>query len=108
MKYDSISDIVKRDQLIKAFGLMLLEKNGLKNSQFVFQKMRELRHLVEGIMATEGNKNVELSNFLRHEKFDTIVKAVRNIAGFSGENGQLEVGIPSLALKDRPGTAFQR
>ena len=99
MKCDSISDIVKRDQLIKAFGLMLLEKNGLKNSQFVSQKMRELGRLVEGIMTIEENKNVELSNFLRPEKFDIIVKAVRNVAGFSGENGQLEVGIPSLALK---------
>ena len=48
---------------------MLLEKNGLKNSQFVSQKMRELGRLVEGIMAIEGNKNVELSNFLRLEKF---------------------------------------
>ena len=74
MKYDSISDIVKRDQLLKAFGLMLLEKNGLKNSQFVSQKMRELGRLVEGIMATEGNKNVELSNFFRLEKFDTMTR----------------------------------
>ena len=99
MKCDSISDIVKRDQLIKAFGLMLLEKNGLKNSQFLSQKMSELGRLVESIMAIEENKNVELSNFLWPEKFDTIVKAVRNVAGFSGENGQLKVGIPSLALK---------
>ena len=79
MKYDSISDIVKTDQLIKAFGSMLLEKNGLQNSQFVSQKMRELGRLVEGIMAIEGNKNVELSNFLRLEKFDTIAKTVQNV-----------------------------
>ena len=50
-------------------------------------------------MLVEESTNVQLSDFLRPEKFDTIVRAVRHIAGFSAENGQLEVGIPSLALK---------
>jgi hypothetical protein len=77
----------------------MIEKSGLKDGQFISQKMRELGRLVEGLMSVEENKNVQLSEFIKPEKFDTVVTAVRNIAGFNSENNKLEVSIPSLALK---------
>jgi hypothetical protein len=90
---------VTKDALIKEFGVMLIEKQGGKGAQFISQKMRELGCLVEGLMVVEGSSNVQLSHFLKPEKFDTIVKAIRDITGFNSENGLLEVGIPSLSLK---------
>ena len=99
MKYDSISDIVKKDKLIKDLGGLLIQKYGLKRGD-VSQKMRELGRLVECLMKIEENKEVQLYDFMKPEKFDTIVKGVRKASGFiDGEEGQLEVGIPSLALK---------
>ena len=99
MKHDPITKIVQKDPLIKAFGSFMIEKSGLKDGQFISQKMRELGRLVEGLMSVEENKNVQLSEFIKPEKFDTVVTAVRNIAGFNSENNKLEVSIPSLALK---------
>ena len=99
MKYDSVSRIVSKDTLIKEFGSMLIEKQGGKDHQFILQKMRDLARLVKSLMLVEESTNVQLSDFLRPEKFDTIVRAIRHITGFSAGNGQLEVGIPSLALK---------
>jgi hypothetical protein len=99
MKIDSSSKIVAKDQLLKEYGAMMIEKQGGKDVQFSSQKMRDLGHLVEGLMVVEGNTSVQLSDFLKPEKFDTIVKAIRDIAGFNSGNCQLEVGIPSPALK---------
>ena len=99
MKNDSIARIVAHDSLIKQFGSMLVERQGGKDAQFTSQKMRELARLVEGLMAVEENESIQLSDFIKPEKFDTIVKAVRNIAGFDEQSGHLQVAIPSLALK---------
>ena len=98
MKNDCISKIVQKDPLIKAFGSMMIEKNGPKDGQLISQKMRELGRLVEGLMSVEKSKNVQLSDFIKPEKFDTVVTAV-HIAGFNSQNDQLKVSISSLALK---------
>ena len=98
MKNDCIFKIVQKDPLIKAFGSMMIEKNGRKDGQLISQKMRELGHLVEGLMSVEKSKNVQLSDFIKPEKFDTVVTAV-HIAGFNSQNDQLKVSISSLALK---------
>jgi hypothetical protein len=94
MKNDCISKIVQKDPLIKAFGSMMIAKDG----QLISQKMRELGRLVEGLMSVEKSKNVQLSDFIKPEKFDTVVTAV-HIAGFNSQNDQLKVSISSLALK---------
>ena len=99
MKNDSIYKIVRQDGLLKEFGLMLIEKQGGKDAHFTSQKMRELARLVKGLMLVEGRENSQLSDFLKPEKFDTIVEAIKSITGFNEENGQLEVSIPSLALE---------
>ena len=61
--------------------------------------MRELGHLVKHLMVAENNKAIQLRNYIKPEKFDTIVKAVKETSGFMPSNGQLEINIPSLALK---------
>jgi hypothetical protein len=61
--------------------------------------MRELGRLVEGLMSVEKSKKVQLSDLIKPEKFDTVVTAVRIIAGFNSQNDQLKVSIPTLALK---------
>ncbi len=66
------------------------EKTGRERCAVYFT---ELAHLVEGLMLVQGSKHVQLSDFLMPEKFDTIVKAVRNIAGFSAGSGHLQVVI---------------
>ena len=76
-----------------------IEKQGGKDAQFISQKMRDLARLVEGLMSVERRNNLQLSNFLMPKKFDTIVRAIRYIAGFHEESSHLQVGIPSLALK---------
>ena len=76
MKNYSISKIVRQDGLIKEFGLMLIEKQGGKDAHFTSQKMRELARLVKGLMLVEGRRNSQLSDFLKPEKFDTIVEAI--------------------------------
>ncbi|CAB3992921.1 Hypothetical predicted protein, partial [Paramuricea clavata] len=88
-----------KEPLIKAFGSMMIEKSGPKDSQFISQKMRELGRLVEGFLLVEKSKNVQLSNFIKPEKFDMVVTAVHIITGFNSQNDQLKVSIPSLALK---------
>ncbi|XP_028418000.1 uncharacterized protein LOC114542728 [Dendronephthya gigantea] len=99
MNRGEIADIVRKDELIKSFGIMLLEKDGERDCQFVSQKMRELGRLVKHLMVEEKNSAVQLCDYIKPEKFDTIVKAVKETSGFMAGNGQLDVNIPSLALK---------
>lgn len=100
MNRGAIADIVKNDDLIKMLGAFLLEKEGERDRQLVSQKMRELGRLLQQLMVVENNEVVQLSDFIKPEKYDIIIKAVRETTGFMPPNrGQQEVNIPSLALK---------
>ena len=82
-------------------GAFLLEKEGgERDRQLVSQKMRELGRLLPQLMVVENHEAVQLSDFIKPEKFDVIIKAVRETTGFMPPiRGQQEVNIPSLALK---------
>ncbi|CAB4019222.1 Hypothetical predicted protein [Paramuricea clavata] len=81
-------------------GAFRLEKEGERDRQLVSQKMKELGGLLQQLMVVENNEAVQLSDFIKPEKFDIIIKAVRETTGFIPPNrGQEEVNIPSLALK---------
>jgi hypothetical protein len=100
MNRGAIADIVKNDDLIKMLGAFLLEKEGERDRQLVSQKIRELGRLLQQLMVVGNNEVVQLSDFIKPEKFDIIIKAVRETTGFMTPNrGQQEVNIPSLALK---------
>jgi hypothetical protein len=100
MNRGAIADIVRKDDLIKMLGAFLLEKEGERDRQLVSQKMRELGRLLQQLIVVENNEAVQLSDFIKPEKFDVIIKAVRETTGFMPPiRGQQEVNIPSLALK---------
>ncbi|CAB3999352.1 Hypothetical predicted protein, partial [Paramuricea clavata] len=100
MNRGAIADIVRKEDLIKMLGAFLLEKEGERDRQLVSQKMRELGRLLQQLMVVENNEAVQLSGFIKLEKFDIIIKAVRETTGFMLPiRGQQEVNIPSLVLK---------
>ena len=99
MKSDEISLIARNDGLIKDVGEMLLEKHGEKQNNLVSQKMRELARLVMQLRETELRPDAQLSDFIKPEKFDVVVSAVRNISNFHFKEGVQNVATPSLSLK---------
>ncbi|CAB4030251.1 Hypothetical predicted protein [Paramuricea clavata] len=100
MNHGVIADIVRKDDLIKMLGAFRLEKEGERDRQLVSQKMRELGRLLQQLMVVENNEAVQLSDFIKPEKFDIIVKTVMETTDFMPPNlSQQEVNIPSLALK---------
>jgi hypothetical protein len=46
MKNDDIAFIAKRDDLILMFGSVLLDKNGIRQKEYVSQRMRQLAQLL--------------------------------------------------------------
>ncbi|XP_028417721.1 uncharacterized protein LOC114542174 isoform X2 [Dendronephthya gigantea] len=100
MNRGEIAEIVKKDELIKALGAFLLEKDGERDRQLVSQKMREMGRLLQRLKIVEKNEKAQLSDFIRPEKFDVVIRAVKETAGFKDpDHGLLDVSIPSLALK---------
>ena len=78
-----------------AWGISFREE-GERDRELVSQKMRELGRLLQQLMVVENNELVQLSDFIKPEKFDIIIKAVRETTGFMPPNRcQQEVNIPS-------------
>ena len=61
--------------------------------------MREIARLLKQLRETDRNLDAELSDFIKPEKFDTVVQAVKTLCSFHDNDGCQEVKIPSLALK---------
>ena len=99
MKSDGISVIARNDKLIRDVGVMLLEKHGEKQNNLVSQKMRELARLVMQLHETEFQPDAQLSEFIKPDKFDVVVSAVKNISKFHFQGGVQNVATPSLSLK---------
>lgn len=99
MKSDEISAIARNDELIRDVGVMLLEKHGEKQNNLVSQKMRELARLVMQLRETEFRPDAGLSDFIKPDKFDVVISAVKNISKFHFQEGVQNVATPSLSLK---------
>lgn len=99
MKSDEISAIARNDELIRAVGVMLLEKHGEKQNNLVSQKMRELARLVMQLRETEFRPDAGLCDFIKPDKFDVVISAVKNISKFYFQEGVQNVATPSLSLK---------
>ena len=99
MKSDEISAIARNDELIRDVGVMLLEKHGEKQNNLVSQKMRELARLVMQLRETEFRPDARLSDFIKPDKFDVVVSAVKNVSKFHFQEGVQNVATPSLSLK---------
>ena len=99
MKIDDVSVIARNDKLIRDVGVMLLEKHGEKQNNLVSQKMRELAWLLMQLRETEFRPGAQLSEFIKPDKFDVVVSAVKNISKFHFKGGVQNVATPSLSLK---------
>lgn len=99
MRMDEISAIVRTDELIKKFGAMYVERNGAKDAHFISQKIRELARLVQGLQEVDENPTAKLSDYIKPDKFDKVVEAVKKTSGFPTTNEEVGVLTPSLALK---------
>lgn len=99
MKIDEVSVIARNDELIRDVGVMLLEKHGEKQNNLVSQKMRELARLLMQLRETEFRPDAQLSEFIKPDKFDVVVSAVKNISKFHFKEGIQNVATPSLSLK---------
>ena len=98
MKNDSISSVARHDQLILQFGGAILEKVGTTNANYVSQRMRQLARLLLVLRARSHDKEDALGDYIDTSKFDALVEAVKELCEFDQES-QLDIGIPSLALK---------
>ena len=98
MKNDSISSLVRHNEIISKFGAAILEKVGKKNSNYVSQRMRQLARLLTILRARGQEKEVGLESFIDTPKFDDLVEAVKELCSFN-EESRLDIGIPSPALK---------
>ncbi|XP_068679266.1 uncharacterized protein [Montipora foliosa] len=98
MRNDSISSIARRDQLITNFGAAIFEKVGIKNANYVSQRMRQLARLLQTLRLQNKRNDATLEEFIDTSMFDTLVDAVKELCRFD-EESRLEIGIPSLALK---------
>lgn len=99
MKNDEFSILARNDPLIKQLGSVFLDKLGDKHSQLVSQKMRELARLLKQLRETDENPSAGMSDFVKPDKFDVVVEAVKTLCNFHATDGGQEVEIPSLALK---------
>ena len=98
MKNDDIASVARRDQLITDFGAAVFENVGIKNANYVSQRMRQLARLLQTLRIKAKNKNATLQDYIDTSMFDALVDAVKELCQFNGES-RLEIGIPSLALK---------
>ena len=100
MNWGEIVGIVKRDNLIKAVGVFLLKKDGERNHHLVSQKIRELGCLLQHLRIIDNSEAIQLSDFIKPEKFNALIQAVKKTTSFMAPNrGQQDVNIPSLAVK---------
>ena len=105
MRNDSISYVAHRDQLITNFRAAILEKVGIKNANYVSQRMRQLARLLQTLRLQNKRNDATLEEFINTSMFDALVDAVKDLCRFDAES-PLEIGIPSLALK--LGHSFKR
>lgn len=98
MRNDTILCVVLRDQLITNFGAAILQKVGIKNANYVSQRMRQLARLVQTLRLQSKRNDACLEEFIDTSMFDAVLDAVKDLCKFDAES-RLGIGIPSLALK---------
>lgn len=99
MIQDTISEAVRNDYLILAFGSRLILKHSHEKhlNTFVSQKMRELARLLVCLRSMYPGFITHLSDAFLPNIFQRMVNAVNSLTEFNPENGLYK--IPSLAKK---------
>lgn len=98
MRNDVITLTVKNDKTILQFGKRLCEKLGhhSHNHNYIAQRMRELARLMIAVQDIKPDVR-KLEEILYPEYWDTLLNAVRNVAGYNENSHGYQV--PSLPLK---------
>lgn len=98
MRKDVITLTVKNDKTILQFGKRLCEKLGhhSHNHNYIAQRMRELARLMIAVQDIKPDVR-KLEEILYPKYWDTLLNAVRNVAGYNENSHGYQV--PSLPLK---------
>ncbi|XP_049323407.1 uncharacterized protein LOC125782687 [Astyanax mexicanus] len=97
MHQDDVSLAVRNDHYILQLAQSLFNKHGHDPSkhEYIRQKIRELGRLIVTLHNTTNIHNLEEA--IQPRNFITLTNAVKDVAGFDGENNSYKS--PSLALK---------
>jgi len=72
------------------FGSIQNYRNGMERKNETAQGMRELARLLEALQTkSKGN----LTSFLKPERFDDLIKAVKTVSGFDGATPKLRLAV---------------
>ena len=74
------------------FGSILNYRNGIDRKNETAQAMRELARLLEVLQTKEKSKG-NLTSFLKPERFDDLIKAVKTVSGFDGATPKLRLAV---------------
>ena len=101
MRNDNITEVVTTDSLILDYGSSLCEKLGTAKAHDISQRMRHLAHLPTELRTLPASRlpRCSLEEYLKPERFDHVVAAVKSLCSFEDKSGKNRVGTPSLALK---------
>ena len=99
MRNDETTLVAKSDPLIVEVGKLLVQKHGINKASDTSQTMGELSRLVIQLRKIDGDPHAQLSDYIKPNRYDTVVNAVRELCIFKVKDGQQSVGTPSLALK---------
>ncbi|XP_071831513.1 uncharacterized protein [Apostichopus japonicus] len=99
IKGDDVSRCLKSDSLICQLAKKEFLKLGHDKEQqnYIRTKLREMARLLIEIRLISNEPDNELADFIHPAKFDHVVTAARNVAGFDTQTHLYKV--PSLALK---------
>ena len=95
---DNFSIIMKNDSTIVKYGEKLVQKYGHLQHLYshIICKMREVARLLAAVREIDSSVTW-IADCLCPSKFDTVVRAVKNLCGFNETSNRYN--IPSLALK---------
>lgn len=98
IRQDEVYTALVDDPLIIQFGLVLIKQLGPRRTNYVSQRMRQLARLKTKVNALLNVEN-DLHCYITPKYFDTVVKAVQDLAGYHQNEQKIYVfSTPSLAL----------
>ena len=99
MRTDSLTSIVRKDNLIMKFGSVLFKKLGRYRAHDISQRMRQLGRLKLKIQEVSKSAK-QLTRYINGRSFDIVIAAVEKLCSLSvDDSGRRTFGNPSLALK---------
>ena len=97
---DSVSEAVKKDSLILAYGERLYQKNGHRRHKWngIRQKLRQMARLVIHVQSINTSLRY-LASLFDTTQFPTVISAVRALCGYSSESNKFQEPIPCFEIR---------